>query len=110
MAAERFDVGAWFGRLGVSGKLVVTGALIGVVAMFLPLASFEISVAGGVPSPLGRSLELVRPARAVINDARGPIALLAYAAALVFAVLLYPPAPTADKRGGASSPPRPSRC
>jgi hypothetical protein len=87
---------AWWARLGLSGKLVAIGGLVGVVAVFLPLLSMSMQMptlggnafgkAGVNPSAVSTSNSVM-----VIQDMRGVLCLVGYVAALAFAVVLYPP-------------------
>src|ERR1700723_3348778 len=83
---------AWLARLGLSGKLLAIGGLVGVIAVFLPLLSMSLQL----QLPTGRSgvsLPGVSTSQSVmvLRDWRGVICLLGYLAALALAVVLYPP-------------------
>ncbi len=82
----------WLARLGVSGKILAVGGLVGFVAVFLPLASISVQTPsfggrGAVNAPgfnLSQSFMVVR-------DFRGMICLLGYVAALALSYVLYAP-------------------
>jgi hypothetical protein len=83
---------AWLARLGLSGKLLAVGGLVGVIAVFLPLlsVSLQMSNTGGkagvnIP-PIGMSQSV-----AVIRDWRGDMCLVGYLAALALSYVLYAP-------------------
>jgi hypothetical protein len=87
---------AWLARLGLSGKLLAIGGLVGVIAVFLPLVSMSIQTPsgatlfggkGGVNIPAISSSQSVM----VISDFRGVLCLVGYLAALALAFVLYPP-------------------
>jgi hypothetical protein len=66
-------------RLGVGGMVMGVAAVIGVIAVFLPLVSYSVSVLGMTQSGSGG-----KPA----DDWRGKLDLLCYIAAIVLTVLL----------------------
>jgi hypothetical protein len=89
---------AWLARLGLSGKILAIGGLVGVIAVFLPLLSMSMSMQmpgggslfggkGGVNLPAVSSSQSVM----VIENWRGVLCLVGYLAALALAVVLYPP-------------------
>jgi hypothetical protein len=89
---------AWLARLGLSGKLLAIGGLVGVIAVFLPLLSMSMQMPtlggtnvfggkGAVNLPAVSSSQSVM----VIRDWRGVLCLVGYLAALVLAYVLYPP-------------------
>ena len=59
---------AWLARLGLSGKLLAIGGLVGVLAVFLPLLSMSIQVQTPSARPFGSKggvdLPAVSPAKA----------------------------------------------
>jgi len=89
---------AWLGRLGLSGKLLAIGGLVGAIAVFLPLLSMSIQMQapgganvfggkGGVNLPAVSTSQSVM----VVGDWRGVLCLVGYLAALALAFVLYPP-------------------
>jgi hypothetical protein len=83
---------AWLARLGLSGKLLAGGGLVGLIAVFLPLVSLSFqmpsgSAKGGVNVPALSTSQTVR----VVQDFRGILCLLGYAGALALAYVLYAP-------------------
>jgi hypothetical protein len=87
---------AWLARLGLSGKILAIGGLIGVIAVFLPLVSIQMqagdaSLFGG---KAGASLPTVSTSQSVmvLRDMRGVICLVGYLAALALSFVLYAPA------------------
>jgi hypothetical protein len=89
---------AWLARLGLSGKLLAIGGLVGVIAVFLPLVSMSIQMPtpgganvfggkGGVNIPaVGMNQSVL-----VVQDWRGVICLVGYLAALALTYVLYLP-------------------
>jgi hypothetical protein len=89
---------AWLARLGLSGKLLAVGGLVGVIAVFLPLLSTSIQMPtpggasvfggkGGVNAPaVGMSQSVL-----VVENWRGVICLVGYLAALALTYVLYLP-------------------
>jgi len=95
---------AWLARLGLSGKLLAIGGLIGVIAVFLPLLSMSVQMPTfGGASPLGGkggvNLPTVSSSQSflVIGDLRGVLCLLGYLGALALAFVLYPPSGLGQK-------------
>jgi hypothetical protein len=82
---------AWLTRLGLSGKVLAIGGLVGVVAVFLPLLSmsFQMPTVGGkgVNLPGFSSSQTLL----VVRDFRGILCLVGYVAALALSFVLYPP-------------------
>jgi hypothetical protein len=89
---------AWLARLGLSGKLLALGGLVGVIAVFLPLLSMSMQLPtpggaklfggkGGVNLPGVNASQSVM----VVRDWRGTLCLVGYLAALALAFVLYPP-------------------
>jgi len=83
----------WLARLGLSGKLLAIGGLVGVIAVFLPLVSIQMQTPGfggrgGVSVPPVSMNQTIL----VIRDFRGMICLVGYLAALALAYVLYAPA------------------
>jgi hypothetical protein len=82
-------------RWGQSGKLLVIGAVVGIIAVFLPLVSMSVTTSGfggfALPGMPSGEVTVNNASASVINDWRGVVDLLAYAASLVFAFILYPP-------------------
>jgi hypothetical protein len=87
---------AWLSRLGLSGKLLAAGGLVGLIAVFLPLVSIQMQAPSG--NPFGARGGVSSPALSVsqtilvIRDFRGMICLVGYLAALGLAYALYAPA------------------
>jgi hypothetical protein len=81
---------AWLTRLGLSGKILAVGGLVGVIAVFLPLVSmsFQMPTVGakGVNLPGISSSQTVL----VVRDFRGILCLVGYVAALALSFVLYP--------------------
>jgi hypothetical protein len=89
---------AWLARLGLSGKLLAIGGLVGVIAVFLPLLSISIEMPtpggatafggkGGANIPgIGMTQSVM-----VVRDWRGVICLIGYLAALALTYALYQP-------------------
>jgi hypothetical protein len=84
--------------VGLSGKLLAIGGLVGVIAVFLPLLSMSVQLPtpggahvlggkGGVNVPaVGMNKSVM-----VVQDWRGVICLVGYLAALALTYVLYPP-------------------
>lgn len=87
---------AWLARLGLSGKLLAIGGLVGAIAVFLPLLSMSFQVPGGA-NPFGGKGGVNLPGISssqsvmVLRDWRGALCLVGYVAALALAFVLYPP-------------------
>jgi hypothetical protein len=87
-------------RWGRSGRLLAIGGAVGIVAVFLPLMSATIQAAdfGGFSFPGMNTPSMRVSQHAMVLDAwQGKTALAAYIAAVVLAVLLYPPTGLAQK-------------
>jgi hypothetical protein len=87
---------AFLARLGLSGKLLAIGGLVGLVAVFLPLWSMSMHMPAnpfggktGVNLPGLNTSQSVRVL--VIGDFRGVLCLLGYLGAIALAVVLYLP-------------------
>lgn len=82
-------------RLGTSGKVLALGAMVGVVAMFLPLVSFSVEMKGlgGQDNPLGKMMGNLGASHSpkVVDDWRGVVCLLGYIGAIILIFVLYPP-------------------
>ena len=98
---------AWLARLGLSGKLLAIGGLVGVIAVFLPLLSmsFQMQTPGGTNLFGGKGavqLPAVSSSQSVmvIQDWKGVLCLLGYLASLALAFVLYPPNGLAQKALG----------
>jgi hypothetical protein len=85
---------------GLSGKLLAIGGLVGILTMFLPLASvsLQLQLGGADPfgmlgSKLGDKLPSVSETKTamVIENWRGKVGLAGYLVALALAFVLYPP-------------------
>jgi hypothetical protein len=83
----------WLARLGLSGKILAIGGLVGVIAVFLPLVSIQMQSSaffggrGGVSVPAVNVSQTVM----VVRDFRGMLCLLGYLAVLAFSYVLYMP-------------------
>jgi hypothetical protein len=88
---------AWLARLGLSGKLLAIGGLVGLIAVFLPLVSMSFQMPAGGASVFGSKGGVNLPAIStsqtvrVVQDFRGILCLLGYVAALALAYVLYAP-------------------
>jgi hypothetical protein len=89
---------AWLARLGLSGKILAIGGLVGVIAVFLPLftMSIQLQTPGGANLFGGKgavNLPAVGASQSVlvIGDFRGILCLLGYLATLAGTFILYPP-------------------
>jgi hypothetical protein len=97
---------AWLARLGLSGKILAVGGLVGVVAVFLPLLSMSVQMPTPGANPFGGKGAVNFPAVSssqsvlVVGDFRGVLCLLGYLAALAFAYVLYPPNGLSQKNLG----------
>ncbi len=107
---------AWLARLGLSGKLLVIGGLVGVVAVFLPLLSMSMSTQMQTPTTFGNPSQFgsikgapnvpAAPAVSssqsvmVAKDWRGVLCLVGYLAALALTFVLYPPTGLGQKNLG----------
>jgi hypothetical protein len=107
LPAQLAPLQAWMARLGLSGKLLAIGGLVGVIAVFLPLLtmSMQLSTPGGgnlFGGKGGVSLPAVSSSQSVlvIGDFRGVLCLLGYVAALALAYVLYPPSGLGQKALG----------
>jgi hypothetical protein len=83
---EPFNFGQWFARLGISGKLLLFGAVAGIISCMLP--AFTVSVSGGFAAIGGGN---VRRSTLVVEDWRGIVGLLGFVGAILFCFLLYSP-------------------
>lgn len=99
-------VQAWLARLGLSGKLLAIGALVGVIAVFLPLVSVSVQMPNGLGSlTKGKgsvnipSLDVSQRVL-VIQDFRGVLCLLGYIGALALTYVLYAPTGLQQKSFG----------
>lgn len=95
---------AWLGRLGLSGKLLAIGGLVGVVAVFLPLISMSFQMQAPVVA-VGKaavSVPAISTSQSVmvLRDFRGMLCLLGYVAAAALAYVLYPPNGLGNKNLG----------
>jgi hypothetical protein len=96
---------AWLARLGLSGKLLAAGSLVGVIAVFLPLVSMSFQSAGAGNPFVGKNAVNLPGISAsqsvmVVRDFRGVLCLLGYVAALALAYVLYQPKPMGPKALG----------
>jgi hypothetical protein len=95
----------WVARLGLSGKLLAGGGLVGFIAVFLPLLSVSIQMpstgdasvfkAGGNIPTVGMSQSVL-----VVRDWRGTMCLVGYLAALGLTYVLYLPGGLRQKSHG----------
>ncbi len=84
---------AWLARLGLSGKLLAIGGLVGVIAVFLPLVSMSIQLdTAGLGGKGGANVAGLSSSHSVmvIGDFRGILCLVGYLAALALTFVLYP--------------------
>jgi hypothetical protein len=90
---------AWLARLGISGKLLAIGGVVGVVAVFLPLVSISMS-AGGFGGRGGASAPgfSVSQTVLVIRDFRGILCFLGYLGAVGLSYALYSPSVRLDPK------------
>jgi hypothetical protein len=95
---------AWLARLGLSGKILAIGGLVGVIAVFLPLISmsFQMQAPGGANLFGGKgavNVPAVSTSQSfmVLRDFRGVLCLVGYLAALALAYVLYQPNGLAQK-------------
>jgi hypothetical protein len=84
--------------LGLSGKILAVGGLVGVIAVFLPLMSMSMQMPNlGGTNVLGGKVAVNLPSVStsqsvmVLRDWRGVVCLLGYLAALALTYVLYPP-------------------
>ncbi len=87
---------AWLARLGMSGKLLAAGGLVGVIAVFLPLVSMSFQSPTGANPFVGKNgVNLpgfsTSQSVMVLRDFRGVLCLFGYVAALALAYVLYQP-------------------
>jgi hypothetical protein len=85
---------AWLARLGLSGKILAIGGLVGIISVWLPLVSIHmqapanpLGARGGVSVPGFSMSQTIMVAR----DFRGMICLAGYIAALALIFVLYRP-------------------
>src|SRR5262249_2242883 len=91
---------AWLARLGLSGKLLAIGGLVGVIVVFLPLLSMSIQTPANAFGGKGAvNLPGINTSQSVmvLKDWRGVFCLLGYIAALALAYVLYQPNSLAQK-------------
>lgn len=107
VASQLPPLQAWLGRLGLSGKVLAIGAVVGLIAVFLPLLtmSTQMSTLGGANTFGGKGgvhLPAVSASQSVmvLRDWRGVLCLVGYVAALALAYVLYPPNGLAQKNLG----------
>jgi hypothetical protein len=99
---QRQPLQAWLARLGLSGKLLAIGGLVGVIAVFLPLVSIQMQAPntglfgarGGASVPAFSVNQTIM----VVRDFRGMICLFGYLAALGLAYVLYAPTVRLDPK------------
>jgi hypothetical protein len=101
---------AWLARLGLSGKLLAIGGLVGVIAVFLPLLSMSMQMpTPGGANVFGGKAGVSLPAVGmnesvlVVKDWRGVICLIGYLAALALTYVLYLPNGLSQKSLGWAS-------
>jgi hypothetical protein len=85
---------AWLARLGLSGKILAIGGLVGIISVWLPLVSIQMQAPanvfgarGGVSAPALSLTQTIMVAR----DFRGMICLAGYIAILALIFVLYRP-------------------
>jgi hypothetical protein len=91
---------AWLARWGISGKLLVIGGLVGVIAVFLPLVTISTQLGGNMfGGKAAVNVPTVSSSHSVlvIGDFRGILCLLGYVAAAALAFVLYPPSGLGQK-------------
>jgi hypothetical protein len=91
---------AWLARLGLSGKLLAGGGVVGLIAVFLPLISVSFELPTGAKADVTLPALGVSQSVAVIRDWRGDICLLGYLAALALSYFLYLPSGLRQKTHG----------
>jgi hypothetical protein len=87
---------AWLARLGLSGKLLAVGGLVGVIAVFLPLLSMSMEMPSGANAFGGKgsvnfAAAGLNKSVLVVENWRGVICLVGYLAALALTYVLYLP-------------------
>jgi hypothetical protein len=89
---------AWLERLGLSGKILAIGGVVGIIAVFLPLLSMSMQMpalgganAFGAKGAVNLTAVTTSQSVLVIRDWRGVFCLVGYLAALALAFVLYPP-------------------
>jgi hypothetical protein len=82
--SEPFSFGQWWNRLGLSGRLMLVGAALGVVSCLLPATSSTVSGSLGQLAAIQGSRSVL-----VVEDWRGVIGLLGFVATIVLCFLLY---------------------
>jgi len=95
-SAQLQPLQAWLGRLGLSGKLLAVGGLVGVIAVFLPLLSMsmQLQIPGGAQLFGGKggvNIPAVSQSVMVLRSWQGVLCLVGYLATLALAFVLYPP-------------------
>ena len=93
----------WFARLGLSGKLLLLGGVVGLIAVFLPLITVSVQMGGDPFGLLGGqrgggqpTLNLSNSVK-VVENWRGTVGMVGYLAAIVLSFVLYPPQGLAQK-------------
>jgi hypothetical protein len=82
--SEPFSIGQWWNRLGISGRLMLIGAAVGIVSCLLPVSSSTVSGSLGQMAGIRGSHSVL-----VVEDWRGVMGLLGFIATIVFCFLLY---------------------
>ena len=80
-------------RLGTSGKVLALGAVVGLLATFLPLLSISVEIKGfGQDNPLGKMMahDATNTAK-VVDDWRGVVCLIGYIGSFILVFVMYPP-------------------
>jgi hypothetical protein len=95
-ASQSSPLQAWLARAGLSGKLLAIGGAVGVVVVFFPLLSMSFQMqmpagAGALADKVNLAAVSTSQSVKVVSDWRGVLCLLGYVAAVVLAVVLYPP-------------------
>lgn len=75
-------------RLGLSGQLIGGGSIVGLIALFLPLVSWSTNFSGAV-LPGGAGVNISQSVSS-IDAWQGKLSFLAYAAAVVLVLAVYP--------------------
>jgi hypothetical protein len=81
--SEPFSFGQWWNRLGISGRLMLIGAAVGIVSCLLPASSSTVSGSLGQMAGIRGSHSVL-----VVEDWRGVVGLLGFIATIVFCFLL----------------------
>jgi uncharacterized membrane protein len=91
---------AWFARLGLSGKLLAIGGLVGFIAVFFPLISMSVQMPNVPASKNTISITGISTSQSimVVRDFRGVLCLLGYVGVIALSYVLYRPNGLANKQ------------